>query len=117
MADSGIFRTPPLQGWQRANVVAAANCLREQIAKAPEDHKLRAAYDGLLDLLDPSRQLARRQRELASAAREAAAAIKAERRRVERRHAGDRRRVNLGPPGPERRTGIDRRSGRDRRSR
>jgi len=117
MADSGIFRTPALQGWQRANVVAAANCLREQIGKAPDDSKLRAAYEGLLDLLDPSRQLARRQRELASAAREAATAVKAERRRLERRHLADRRRVDLGPPAAERRAGIDRRSGRDRRGR
>jgi hypothetical protein len=113
MAD---LRTPALQGWQRANVLAAANCMREQIARTPGDAKLVAAYEGLLDLLDPSRLLARRQREQASAARQAAAAIKAERRRIERRQA-DRRRVNFGPPGPERRSGVDRRTGRDRRGR
>jgi hypothetical protein len=113
MAD---LRTPALQGWQRANVLAAANCLREQIARSPGDAKLLAAYEGLLDLLDPSRLVARRQREQASAARQAAAAIKAERRRTERR-SGDRRKASLGPPGPERRRGIDRRSGRDRRGR
>lgn len=104
MADTGIYRTPPLQGWQRTNVVAAANCLREQISRTPEDPKLRAAYEGLLDLLDPSRLLARRQREQADAARHAATAIKNERRAAERR-AAERRRVNLGPPasGAERR--------------
>ena len=59
MGESGIYRTPALQGWQRTNVVAAANILREQIARTPEDPKLRAAYEGLLDLLDPSRLLAR----------------------------------------------------------
>jgi hypothetical protein len=113
MAD---LRTPALQGWQRANVLAAANCLREQIARTPGDTKLVAAYDGLLDLLDPARVIARRQREQATAARQAAAAIKAERRQNERRTA-DRRRVNLGPPGSERRIGAERRSGRDRRGR
>ena len=55
MSDPGKYRTAPLQGWQRTNVVAAANCLREQLARAPGDPKLLAAYEGLLDLLDPSR--------------------------------------------------------------
>jgi len=115
MAESGIFRTPPLQGWQRSNVIAAANCLREQIARTPDDPKLRAAYEGLLDLLDPSRMLARKQREQADAARHAATARRQERRSQERRTA-ERRQVNLGPPAPgaERRK-SDRRSGRDRR--
>jgi len=113
MAD---LRTPPLQGWQRANVVAAANCLREQIAKSPGDGKLLAAYEGLLDLLDPSRVVTRRQREQAQAARQAASALRAERRQSERRRA-DRRRSHAGPPGPERRSGGERRSGRDRRGR
>lgn len=113
MAD---LRTPPLQGWQRANVVAAANCLREQIAKSPGESKLVAAYEGLLDLLDPARVVARRQREQAQAARQAASAIRAERRQTERRR-NDRRRIHAGPPGQERRRGADRRSGRDRRGR
>jgi len=99
-----MYRTPALQGWQRTHVVAAANCLREQIARAPEDPKLRAAYEGLLDLLDPSRMLARKQREMAEAARQAATALKNERRSMERR-AADRRTANLGPPPP----GVERR--------
>jgi hypothetical protein len=106
MADSGIYRTQALQGWQRTNVVAAANCIREQISRTPEDPKLRAAYEGLLDLLDPSRLLARRQREKADAARQAATAIKNERRAAERR-AADRRQADLGPPPP----GTERRKG------
>ena len=115
MAESGIYRTPALQGWQRTNVVAAANCLREQIARTPEDAKLRAAYEGLLDLLDPSRMLARKQRQMADAARQAATALRNERRRIERRSTGDRRRANAGPPtGVERRKG-ERRAGSDRR--
>ena len=115
MADPGSYRTPPLQGWQRSNVVAAANCLREQLARAPQDPKLLAAYEGLLDLLDPSRMLARRQREMAEAARQAATAIRNERRRTERR-AAERRKANLGPPGEERRR-TERRTGKDRRGR
>jgi hypothetical protein len=113
MADSGIYRTPALQGWQRTNVVAAANCLREQIQRAPDDQKLRGAYEGLLDLLDPSRLLARKQREQAEAARHAATAIRNERRSAERR-AADRRRANLGPPRGEERRQRERRA-RDRR--
>jgi hypothetical protein len=115
MAESGIYRTPALQGWQRTNVVAAANCLREQISRTPDDQKLRSAYEGLLDLLDPSRLLARKQREQADAARHAATAIRNERRAAERR-ATERRKANLGPPrGVERRT-AERRV-KDRRSR
>ncbi len=115
MADSGMYRTPALQGWQRTNVVAAANCLREQIARTPEDRKLLRAYEGLLDLLEPSRLLARKQREQADAARHAATAIKNERRGAERR-GGERRQAHRGPPaGPERR-GQERRR-KDRRTR
>ena len=115
MAESGIYRTPALQGWQRTNVVAAANCLREQISRTPDDQKLRSAYEGLLDLLDPSRLLARKQREQADAARHAATAIRNERRAAERR-ATERRKANLGPPrGVERRTSE--RRVKDRRSR
>ena len=115
MAESGMFRTPPLQGWQRANVIAAANYLRELVARNPEDTRLRSAYEGLLDLLEPSRMLARRQREMADAAKQAANVIRQERRRAERRRT-ERRVADLGPPeGSERRTGNDRRAGRDRR--
>ena len=115
MAESGLYRTPALQGWQRTNVVAAANCLREQISRTPDDQKLRGAYEGLLDLLDPSRLLARKQREQAEAARHAATAIRNERRAAERR-AVERRKASLGPP-----DGIERRRGerrtKERRSR
>jgi hypothetical protein len=110
-----MYRTPALQGWQRANVVAAANCLREQISRTPDDQKLRGAYEGLLDLLDPSRLLARKQREMSQAARHAATHIKAERRAQERR-AAERRKASLGPPrGFERRKAERRKA--ERRSR
>lgn len=110
-----MYRTPALQGWQRKNVVAAANVLREQISRTPEDTKLRGAYEGLLDLLDPSRLLARKQREQAEAARHAATAIKNERRAAERR-AAERRKQNLGPPGGEERRREERRKA-ERRAR
>jgi hypothetical protein len=116
MADSGMFRTAALQGWQRTNVIAAANYLREQIARNPDDPRLRAAYEGLLDLLDPSRMLARRQREMADAAKQAAAVIKQERRRAGDRRRAERRAIDRGPAGgQERRAGRDRRGGSDRR--
>jgi hypothetical protein len=111
-----MFRTPPLQGWQRTNVVAAANYMREQLARNPDDSRLRVAYEGLLDLLDPSRMIARRQREMADAAKQAASVLKQERRRAGERRRTERRSANLGPAaGTERRTGGDRRSGKDRR--
>jgi len=116
MTDPGMYRTPALQGWQRTNVIAAANCLREHLARAPEDARLRAAYEGLLDLLDPSRMLARKQREMANAARQAAV-VKVERRRRDRRAGGDRRQASAAAPAPERRSGGERRSGVDRRRR
>ena len=116
MADPGMFRAQPLQGWQRANVVAAANYLRELLAQRPDDPRLRATYEGLLDLLDPSRLVTRRQREMAEAAKQAASVMKAERRRGDRRSA-DRRRggPGIGPSGFERRSGVERRTGKDRR--
>jgi hypothetical protein len=117
MAESGIYRTPALQGWQRTNVVAAANCLREQIARTPEDTKLRAAYEGLLDLLDPSRMLARKQRQMADAARQAATALRNERRTMERRLSANRRRASAGPPSGVERRKAERRMGGDRRRR
>jgi len=92
MDESGIYRTPALQGWQRTNAIAAANCLREQIARTPDDPTLRAAYEGLLDLLDPSRLLARKQREQADAAGQPVP-LKTERRKGERRTIKDRRRT------------------------
>jgi hypothetical protein len=112
-----MSRTPPLQGWQRANVVAAANYLRELLAQNADDSRLRATYEGLLDLLDPSRLVTRRQREMAEAAKQAASVIKSERRRSPDRRRTDRRRSGpgIGPGGIERRSGIDRRTGKDRR--
>ena len=112
MGDSGIMR--PLTGWQRANVLAAAQYVRELLLKSPNDAKGRAVYDGLLEVLEPTRRLARQQREMAEAAK-AAVRIRELRSGRERR-AIERRKISLGPPGGQERRRSERRSGRDRRT-
>jgi hypothetical protein len=116
MGDAGIFKTGQ-HVWQRANIMAAANYLREQLNRAPDDSRVKSLYEGLLEVLDPSRRTVRVQRELA-ALTAATIPVKTERRRHDRRMA-DRRVANLGPPVgmAERRSGVDRRSGKDRRHR
>jgi hypothetical protein len=100
MADSGIFRLSPLQGWQRDAVLKAASFIREKYGNPPSDASARMVHDGLLEVLDPSRRTVRLQKELAQAARSAVLTTKTERRtgRDRRRSAQDRRTVNLGPP-------------------
>lgn len=106
--------------WQGATILAAATYLRERIAAGDKTAHTRAIYEGLLDLMDPTRHAARVEREAAIAARTAAATaaqIERDRRAAERRRQPDRRKANLGPPaGVERRAG-DRRTGHDRRRR
>jgi hypothetical protein len=113
VADAGIFRIA--HGvWQRANVNAAAAYFREVLVREPTNVRARALYDGLLEVLEPTRRTLRMQRELASAT----TAAKQERRARERRTGGDRRQRHLDNLGElERRSGIDRRTGRDRRKR
>jgi len=116
MADSGIFRVNPLQGWQRDAMLKAAQLIRDRFGNPPADAQAKQAHDGLLELLDPARRTVRLQREMSAATRKAALTERAERRARERR-ANDRRKTNVSPPPgmPERRKG-DRRAG-DRRSR
>jgi C4-dicarboxylate-specific signal transduction histidine kinase len=116
MADSGVFRINPLQGWQREAILKAAQLLRDRFGNPPVDAQVRMAHDGLLEVLDPARRTVRLQRELSEATRKASLTPKSERRSKERRQR-DRRKVNLGPPPgiAERRQG-ERRSGRDRRN-
>ena len=105
--------------WQSENIKAAAGYLRERIGAGDSSPRTKAIYEGLLDVLDPTRRATRLQRELAAASKaSAAAAIKAEReRRAAERRRTDRRKMNLGSPtGVERRQG-ERRTGRDRRNR
>ena len=106
----------PMAGWQRANVLAAAQYLREIVSRSPDDQKAQAVYQGLLEVLEPARRAIRQQRELSEAARSSVTS-REKRTGVDRRRT-DRRRVNLGPPkgASERRKG-ERRSGRDRRNR
>lgn len=117
MADSGVFRINPLQGWQREAILKAAQLLRDRFGNPPVDAQARSAHDGLLEVLDPSRRTVRLQKELSEATRKATMTERAERRARERR-AAERRKVNLGPPAgePERRK-SERRAGSDRRTR
>ena len=116
MADSGIFRINPLQGWQRDAILKAAQLIRDRFGNPPIDPVAKSAHDALLEVLDPARRTVRMQREMSEATRKAALTARAERRARERR-ANDRRKANQGPPSGvgERRTG-DRRAG-ERRSR
>jgi len=100
--------------WQRASIQLAATYLREVIAKGA-DPRAKAAYEGLLDVLDPSRRTARLQRERAAATAAVPVQAARERRTTHDRRVSDRRTANVGSPtGVERREG-DRRTGRDRR--
>jgi len=113
MTDWGVFRTGH-QVWQRANIMAAANYFREALSRSPGDLQLKALYEGLLEVLDPSRRTQRHQRESVIAA----TAAQAEPRDKDRRSGRDRRHVDVGPPGGvERRRVPDRRVVRNRRSR
>ena len=119
MADSGIFRINPLQGWQREAILKAAAFIREKYGNPPADPNARTAHDGLLEVLDPARRTVRLQKEMSEATRKAALTEKTERRANRERRQNDRRKQNLGPPHgwPERRSGSrDRRAG-DRRKR
>ena len=104
--------------WQRASIQAAASYFRERISKGDDDRRTKAIYEGLLEVLDPTRRATRLQRELAAAAKAAVTVQEARDRRAmaDRRRHDDRRQGILGnPTGAERRRGVDRRS-RDRRS-
>jgi hypothetical protein len=103
-----------MSGWQRANVLAAAQYLRDIVARRPDDAKGHAVYEGLLEVLEPARRTIRQQRELSEAAR--LSVMSREKRAGTDRRRGDRRRVNLGSPSiGERRKGE--RRARDRRVR
>jgi hypothetical protein len=109
-----VGSSTPMSGWQRANVLAAAQYLRDVVARRPDDVKGHAVYEGLLEVLEPARRTIRQQRELSEAAR--LSVMSREKRTGIDRRRGDRRRVNLGSLVGERRKG-DRRAGRERRSR
>ncbi|HEV8318120.1 MAG TPA: hypothetical protein VGQ10_11950 [Vicinamibacterales bacterium] len=97
MGDSAVPR--PLTGWQRTHVLAAAEYMREILLRTPGDAKARAVYDGLLDLLEPTRRGAREGSD--SSGGPAAFELRADK---DRRSGTDRRRANAGPP-----AGVERR--------
>jgi hypothetical protein len=111
----GVGSSTPMAGWQRANVLAAAQYLRDVVTRMPDDSKAQAVYQGLLEVLEPARRTIRQQRELSEAAR-SSVMTREKRAGVDRRRS-DRRRVNLGAPAGVERRKNERRSGRDRRSR
>jgi len=103
--------------WQRGNIQAAAAYLREIISKGIGDARAKVAYEGLLDVLDPSRRTARLQREKAATAAAVPVHAARERRTARGRRVTERRRENVGAPaGLERRSGVDRRRARERRN-
>ena len=91
--------------WQRASIQAAAVYLREQITSGAGDARTRTVYEGLLEVLDPSRRATRLRRELAESTRTVPIPSARERRTSgDRRTGADRRTAALGPPaGAERR--------------
>lgn len=105
-----------LSGWQRDNIVAAVVFLRALMAKGADDSRTRGVYDGLMDILDPSRRAVRLQRDLATAAKAAAKAARERRMNKDRRASSDRRQRNVGRLEGERRGGRERRKGFDRRA-
>jgi hypothetical protein len=113
----GIPKDGGLQGWQRANIVAAISYLGDIVRTSPGDVRAKAVYDGLMEILEPGRRLHRTQRELTTAARAASPTGKERRSGRDRRARADRRVIDLGSPtGAERRSGLDRRHA-DRRRR
>jgi hypothetical protein len=104
-----------MAGWQRANVLAAAQYLRDVVSHTPDDMKAQAIYQGLLEVLEPARRAIRQQRELSEAER--SSVTMREKRTGSERRRTDRRRVNLGPPTGVERRKTERRAGRDRRNR
>jgi len=110
-----VSSSTPMAGWQRANVLAAAQYLRDIVVRRPDDVKVHSVYEGLLEVLEPARRTIRQQRELSDAAR--FSVMSREKRTGSERRRGDRRRVNLGSPSGGERRKTQRRTGRDRRVR
>jgi hypothetical protein len=99
--------------WQRTNVQTAAAYMRDHIASGADDVRTKAVYEGLLDVLEPTRRTARLQREAAKSLRAAVVVQTARdrRNRSDRRRSHDRRLATAGPPG-----GVERRRAHERRN-
>jgi len=61
----------PMSGWQRANVLAAAQYVGAVVSRSPGDVKAQVVHQGLLEVLEPVRRTLRQQRELSEAVRSA----------------------------------------------
>ena len=101
-----------LAPWQRSNILAAMNYLKD-IGRIAQNPQINSLAQGLHEVLEPSRRTIRLQREAAAAATAGAQAGR-ERRARERRRV-DRRKQQVPFEGPDRRTGRERRAG-DRRA-
>jgi hypothetical protein len=97
-----------LTPWQRSNILAALNFLKE-IART-KDPRAETLAQGLAEVLEPSRRTIRLQREAAQSAAAGAAAGRERRAALDRRRLGvDRRQKQVPFEGPDRRSGQDRR--------
>jgi hypothetical protein len=112
MSDPGQAR--PLTGWQRAHVLSAVEYVRDVALKAPRDERARAVYERLLEVLEPTRRIARQHREQRQA--KTAAGSMWDQRSGHERRLGDRRKIDAWPLVPEERRRTQRRSGVDRRN-
>jgi hypothetical protein len=104
----GMNLTP----WQRSNILAAVNYLKDS-GRIVQNPQAVALAQGLMEVLDPSRRTIRLQREAAQAA--TAGAQAGRERRMRDRRATDRRKQQMPFEGADRRSGRDRRVS-DRRS-
>ena len=102
--------------WERSAIEAAAHYLRELIDAGMTDERTASVYNGLVDVLDPTRYATRIQRALAADAALALVRAGLDRRRaVPRRTCVERRRVDAGSLDGERRLVAARRVVHDRR--
>lgn len=102
--------------WERSAIEAAAEYLRKLIDAGMADERAQIVYSGLADVLDPVRYATRVQRAVATDAVFALVRAGLERRQpVHRRGRPDRRLVNVGAIGGERRVTHERRVLGDRR--
>jgi hypothetical protein len=105
-----IYECMTLTPWQRANILAALNYLKD-IGRLGLNPQAQTLAQGLMEVLEPSRRTIRLQREAAQAAAAGAQATGRERRSRDRRGSPDRRKQQLLYTGLDRRTGRQRRSG------
>src|SRR5712692_8326935 len=103
-----------LTPWQRTNILAALNYLKE-IARTNKEPRAGTLAQSLAEVLEPARRAIRLQREGAQAASAGAGTGRERRADADRRRRADRRQKQVLPfSGHDRRTSAERRAG-DRR--